>query len=152
MRIEAIASLIPIHLYFQKLSVRLQLRTFSLPSNHTIKSLLEKGHTSNSLPYLFSLKNMTSKQWSKIKSLITNTNICLNGVFSFFDFLSSEFSSGSRLIDIFSSYFSFYKANCHNLSGTVHIRNESLQDRLRDMQTCGITLALAYVLCCLSIT
>ena len=34
--------------------------------------------------------------------------------------------------------------------GMVHTRSESLQDKLRDVQTCEITLALAYVLCCLS--
>ena len=32
------------------------------------------------------------------------------------------------------------------MSDTVHTRDKSLQDRLRDMQTCGIILALAYVL------
>ena len=36
------------------------------------------------------------------------------------------------------------------LSGTVHIRNESLQSRLRDMWTCKITLASTYILCHLS--
>ena len=30
------------------------------------------------------------------------------------------------------------------MSGTVHIRDESLQEELRDMWTCGITLASAY--------
>ena len=29
-------------------------------------------------------------------------------------------------------------------------QGESLQDGLRDMQTCGMTLASAYMLCCLS--
>ena len=32
------------------------------------------------------------------------------------------------------------------LSGAVHIRGESSQDGLRVVQTCGITLALAYML------
>ena len=32
------------------------------------------------------------------------------------------------------------------LPDVVHTGDENLQDRLRDMQTCGITLALAYVL------
>jgi len=34
--------------------------------------------------------------------------------------------------------------------GAVHTGGESLQSGLGDVQTCGITLALAYVLCCLS--
>jgi len=36
------------------------------------------------------------------------------------------------------------------LSGTVHTGDESLQDRPRDIQICGTTLASAYVLHCLS--
>ena len=34
--------------------------------------------------------------------------------------------------------------------GTVYTRDESLQNILRDVWTCRTTLALAYVLCCLS--
>jgi len=34
------------------------------------------------------------------------------------------------------------------VSGIVHTGGESLQEVLRDMWTCGITLASAYVLCC----
>ena len=33
------------------------------------------------------------------------------------------------------------------MSGTVYTRDESLQNGLRDVQTCGMTLASAYVLC-----
>jgi len=36
------------------------------------------------------------------------------------------------------------------MSGMVHTGNESLQDGLRDVWTCGTTLASAYVLYCLS--
>jgi len=36
------------------------------------------------------------------------------------------------------------------VSGIVHTRGESLQDGLRDVWTCETTLALAYVLHCLS--
>ena len=50
----------------------------------------------------------------KIKSLVINTNICLHGIFSSFNSLNSEFFPGSRLIDISSSCFLFYKANCYN--------------------------------------
>jgi len=44
LEIEAIAGLIPIHLYLQKLSRRHQLRTLTLPFNHAIKSLLKSKH------------------------------------------------------------------------------------------------------------
>ena len=36
--------------------------------------------------------------------------------------------------------------------GVVHTGSESLWDGLRDVQTCGMTLASAYVLHCLSAT
>jgi len=39
--VKAIADLIPINLYLQKLSGRLQLCLHSLPSNHILCSLLE---------------------------------------------------------------------------------------------------------------
>jgi len=38
-----------------------------------------------------------------------------------------------------------------NLSGAVHTRRESPQNELRDVWTCGMTLALAYVLYHLSV-
>jgi len=37
-----------------------------------------------------------------------------------------------------------------SLSGVVYTRGESLQGGFRDMQTCGMTLASAYMLCYLS--
>jgi len=36
------------------------------------------------------------------------------------------------------------------MSGMVHTKGKSLQDRLRDVWTCGMTLASAYMLHCLS--
>jgi len=43
-----------------------------------------------------------------------DTNNHLNGIFSAFDFLNSEFSPSSQLVDIFSSHFSFHWTNCRN--------------------------------------
>jgi len=36
------------------------------------------------------------------------------------------------------------------MSGAVYTRGASLQSGLRDVQTCKMTLASAYMLCCLS--
>jgi len=55
---------------------------------------------------------MTSKQQLKIKSSVVDTNNCLNGIFPICNLLNSEFSSGSRLADTFSSWYSFHQANC----------------------------------------
>ena len=46
---------------------------------------------------------MTSKQQLKIKSSVVDTNNCLNSIFPICNLLNSEFSSGSRLADTFSS-------------------------------------------------
>jgi len=54
---------------------------------------------------------MTFNQQLKIKRPITDANNRLNGILSSFDFLNNEFSSGSRLINIFPSCFSFYLFN-----------------------------------------
>jgi len=53
LEIEAIAGLILIYLYLQKLSRRHQLRTSTLLSNHAIKSFLESRHINNFCPHCF---------------------------------------------------------------------------------------------------
>jgi len=92
--IEALADLIPIHLYLKKLSGRSQLKVLSIPHSHTIRTLLKNQHSDLSLSHCLSLENMTAKQRQKIKSSITDANSHLNGLFSTFNTLNSEFSSG----------------------------------------------------------
>jgi len=61
--IEAIASLILIHLHLQKLSSRFQLRTQSLLLNYIIKLLLESRHSSiNNNHHHLLLEKLTPKQ------------------------------------------------------------------------------------------
>jgi len=65
---------------------------------------------------------MISNQYIKIKSSIIDINNHHNRIFPFFDSLNSEFSPESKLIDIFSGYFSFHKADCYNKkSKAVHL-------------------------------
>ena len=54
--IEAIASLISIHLYIQKLNSRFHLRVYSLPANYIINSILEVRSMNYINPYYFSLE------------------------------------------------------------------------------------------------
>ena len=112
LKIEVITSLISIYLYLQKLSRRYQIRTLTFPTNHVIKSLLESKYISNSSHYHLFLENMISKQRLLIKSSIVNANNCSNSIFPFFNSLNSKLSPGSKLVDIFSSQFSFYQADC----------------------------------------
>ena len=74
MEIKAIASLILIQLYPQKLSSRNQLQIATLPYNHIIKSLLERRHAQNSQSHYLILENMTSKQQQKLEGSIVNMN------------------------------------------------------------------------------
>ena len=109
LRIKAMTSLIPIHLYLQIISRCHQLQTFTLSSNHTIKFLLEIRHTNNTSPHYLLLENITSKQRQKIKSPIIDTNNHLNGIFSSFDSVNNRFSSGFKLLIFFLVIFSFIK-------------------------------------------
>jgi len=79
----------------------------TLPSNHTIKLLLEY-HYSNTLNlhHLF-LEKLTSKQRLKVKSSIVNTNNHLNGIFPSFNPLHKELMPSFHLVNIFPNYFSF---------------------------------------------
>jgi len=54
---------------------------------------------------------MTSKQCLKIKSSIIDANNHLNGTFPLLNTLNSKISTRIRLIDSFSSHFSFYIVN-----------------------------------------
>ena len=86
----------------------------TLSNNHTIKSLLERRHMENTISHHLLLKNMTFKQWLKIKSFVIDTNNWLNRIFPAFDSLNNEFAPGFHLIDSFSSHFSFYYTNYKN--------------------------------------
>ena len=59
--IEAIASLIPIHLHLQKLSSKSQLRAHTLSNNHIFHSLLESRQNSPSIPHQLLLKFLTKR-------------------------------------------------------------------------------------------
>ena len=102
--IKAITSLISIYLYLQKLRGRFQLRTQSLPLNHIIKFILESRHSDSNSSHCLLLKKLTSKQQLNIKGPIIDANNRLNRVFH-------SFSPRDRLIDIYSSCFSFHSSN-----------------------------------------
>jgi len=104
--IEAIMSLIPIHLHLQKISKCQYLRTVSLLSNHAFLSLMECQHSTNTKPHQLSLDSLTLKQCIKIKSAVSNN--WLNDILSSFD---KELFSRFHLLDNFPNCFSFYMVN-----------------------------------------
>ena len=125
--IESIIGLIIINLYLHKLSERLQLHAHSLSTNHILCSLIEsKANNSTKLHLLF-LGFLSKRQCQLIKSLIVNMDNCFNENFPLFDPLNSKFSPGYRIINTFSSCFSFHsfsKCNEDSLKSHVHRLNE----------------------------
>jgi len=104
--IEAISSLIPIHLHLKKLYSRFHLRGFSLLSNHIIKSIINTDRPNDHTKHCLSLNSLISKQISCLSSpLINMDNRCNEFLLSFFPF-NREFSPGNRLIDTFPDRFS----------------------------------------------
>jgi len=112
LRIKAITGLISIHFHLNKISRKQQLRTASLPLNHTIMSLLGNQHSKKTKPQQLPLNNLTSKQHIKINSAVVDSNNCLNSIFPSFDSFHKELSSGFHLVDNFSNCFSFHIVNC----------------------------------------
>jgi len=81
---------------------------------------------------------MISKQYSKIKSSITDTNNCLNRIFPSFNSLNSKISPESRLINTFSSHSSFHEADCHNKENKAvycHKLNDLMLNASSDLYT-----------------
>ena len=60
--IEAIAGLMPINLYLQKLGGRSQPHTCKLPSSHLIQSLIDSQLNSNSGLDVVALDSLTNRQ------------------------------------------------------------------------------------------
>ena len=67
------------------------------------------------------------KQQLKVKSSIIDTNNRLNRVFPSFNMLSTKFSSGNRLVDIFHNYFSFHSIN-RKSKKSKNVHNHKLND------------------------
>jgi len=113
--IKAIAGIIPINLYLQKLIRRLQLRSHSLPHNHILQSLMEPKTLSLS-PKLHSLSlgSLSKYQRELIKGPVVDMDNCFNEVFSSFNPLNLEQTLGCRIIDNFSSHFSFNLFSKHS--------------------------------------
>jgi len=105
--IEAIMSLIPIHLYLDKICGYQQLRMAFLLSNHMVKALLDHYHSNASHLYYFSLEKLSSKQKLKVKNSIVDINNHLNRILPSFNPLHKELIPGFQLVDIFSNCFSF---------------------------------------------
>jgi len=132
--IEAIAGLIPITLHMHKLNGKHYLRYGSIPSMHAINLLLDSQHAKNHPPHKTATSKLTDKQWSNLKSPIKDGNKHLNGVRECFNPLFPLFSPGSRVVDHFSSRFSFHSPfSSSDEDLYYHIQN--LNQAFRSSQT-----------------
>ena len=100
--------LITIHLYLKKLYSRFHFWRSSLPFNHIIKSIISTNRSNEHILYWLSLHNLMSKKRSCLNKLLIDMNNRCNEFLSLFSPFNKEFSLGSKLINSFSEYFSFY--------------------------------------------
>ena len=100
--IEAISSLIPIHLHLKKLYGRFLLRGSSLPPNHIISSTLSSDGLHEHNSHNISIDNLTPKQRFHLKSTLINVDNSHNELFPSFSVFNKEFIPGNHLIDSFS--------------------------------------------------
>ena len=118
--IEAIAGLIPITLHMRKLNGRHHLRYGSIPSSHATNSLLDSQHAKNHPPHKVATSKLTNKQRSNLKSPIKDVNERLNSVRDCYNPLFSLFSPGSRVVNHFSSRFSFHSPSSSSDEDLFH--------------------------------
>ena len=109
--IEAIAGLIPIKYYLQKLVERSQLQSATLPTNHLIRLLMNDHSDYHSISNPYSINSLMDHQKSIAKGHLINSNNKLYGNFLAFSPLHPEFNPGSRITDKFSGRFSFNLAS-----------------------------------------
>jgi len=132
--IKTITDLIPIKLYFQKLSGKLRLRAHYLSSNYILKFLLKTNSLYNTISHWLSLNNLTLKQQLKIKGPVVNMDNRFNEVFPSFDLFNKKFTLGHHLIDIFLNCFSF-----HTLSKQS---DKNLRAHIQSLDNIALTFSL----------
>ena len=123
--VEAIASLIPIHLHLQKLNRCLLLWVYLLSSNHIINLLLESRDPNTQESHCLLLDKLMPRQCSSIKDLLVNMDNKFNKVFPSFSSFNYESLLGNRLIDIFPNHFHFtlWTENNHNIKSHLWCLN-----------------------------
>ena len=113
--IEAISSLIPIHLHIKKLYDRFYFRGFSLLLNHIIKSIINIKGPNNQTKHHLSINSLMPKQILCLNSPLINMNNRCNEFLPSFSLFNKEISSGNHLSDIFSDhFFNSHIYNVHN--------------------------------------
>jgi len=106
--IEALAGLIPVKYYLQKIAKRSQLCPFKLPKRHILNNLMDD---SPQLHNSFNMGYLTHRQKTLAKGHLIDSKIKSYGIFPSFSPLDPEFTPGQCIIDNFSDCFSFNLVN-----------------------------------------
>jgi len=122
--IKAIAGIIPIKFYLQKIAKRLQIQPFKLPINHILRSLMDDSPPSSTTSNPHKIGSLTNRQRSLTKGHLTDSYNKSHGIFPSFSPISIEFSPGNHIIDKFSDRFSF---NLVNRKEKTKVNNRALE-------------------------
>jgi len=109
--IEAIAGIIPIKFHLQKITRRLQICPFKLPTNHILRNLIDELPPSSNMPNSHSIGSLTNRQRILTKGHLIDSCNKAHGIFPSFSLLNPEFSPGHCIMDNFSDRFSFNLVN-----------------------------------------
>ena len=109
--IKAIARIIPMKFYPQKIAKRSQIQPFKLPINHILRNLIDDLPPLSTIPNPHKIGLLTNRQRSLTKGHLINSYNKSHGIFPSFSPLSIKFSPGHHIIDNFSDHFSFNLVN-----------------------------------------
>jgi len=111
MGIEAIAGMILIKFYLQKIARRSEICPLKLPPSHLLRSLMDDSPSLSITPNPHCVGSLTNRQRNLTKGhLIDSLNKTL-GIFPSFSPLNPEFSPSLRIMDEFSNCFCFNLVN-----------------------------------------
>ena len=105
--IEALAGLIPVKYYLQKLAKHSLIQPFKLLENHIIRWLMDNSspHPNPSNPH--TIGSLTNRQRNITKGHIIDSKTKSYSIFPLFNPLHQEFTLGQHISDIFPDHFSF---------------------------------------------
>ena len=109
--IEAIARIIPIKFYLQKLTRRSQIQPFALSTNHIIRNLIDDLPNLFMKPSPHSVRSLMNWQKNITKGHLIDLSNKAYGIFPSFSPLNLEFTPGFHITDNFSDWFSFNLVN-----------------------------------------
>ena len=110
-RIEAIAGIIPIKFYLQKLTKRSQIHPFKLSTNHILRELMNDSPILSNKPNSHAVSSLTNQQKNIVKDHLIDICNKTYSILPLFSPLNPEFFPGFHIMDNFSDHFFFNLVN-----------------------------------------